>query len=203
MPTLKVRVISGRNCPADAELSVKVKCGEHGKQHKTKGVKKTATPEWNETFSFDDVDANADSVQIELDQSKTFGSAKIGVIVISLKSLQKGKERVTWESEGLGGKGELQIGLLAVDFGLEPPKEKKGMVQTLSVHRSQRFILAVPSQRSILPPMPPAEEVNKLYDELMVRIVQNDINMTCFLFHRESLHDCSGARVCVCVRCAV
>lgn len=128
MPTLKVRIISGRNCPADAELSVKVKCGEHGKQHKTKGAKKTATPEWNETFTFEEVDPNADSVQIELDQSKTFGSTKLGVITIGLKSLQKAKEQVKWEGEGLGGKGELQIGLLAVDFGLEPPKEKKGMM---------------------------------------------------------------------------
>lgn len=175
MPSVKVRVISGRNCPADAELTVKVKCGEHGKQQKTKGVKKTATPEWNETFTFEDFDPNTDSLQIELDQSKTFGSTKLGVISIPLNSLTKGKERVTWESEGLGGKGELQIGVLAVDFGKEPAPEKKGKRNHLLAFFLYGcltlicfYVSVAPSQRSILPPMPSADEVNRLYDELMV-----------------------------------
>jgi len=151
MPTLRVRVISARNLP-EGDFFVKIKVGDE--VAKTEVQKKTTTPEWNETFEFSCKED--DAIQIELTQSKKLGSSKIGSATIgNVKEFQKGKERVSWE-KGFDKNGELQLGVLPVDYG-RSTEEKK------AVDNAQQTL----NKQQMLPPMPSAEEVNRLYNQLM------------------------------------
>lgn len=123
MPSLKLRIISAKNLPTDSDSYCKIKYGD--KNFKTKIIKKNSLPEWNETFTIEDFVLNS-SIQIELILNKKIGSNKLGTINISsFNDLIKSKEKITWESEGLSNKAEVQIGITPIDFGKEP--EKKGI----------------------------------------------------------------------------
>jgi hypothetical protein len=121
--TIKIRLISARNLGADGDYFCKITCGK--KVVKSKVAKRTSNPEWNEIFEFELYPG--DSVQIELNTMKMLGSARVGGITISrFNDLVKGVEKVIWEGNGLGGKGEIQVGITSVDFG--KAEDKKGEI---------------------------------------------------------------------------
>lgn len=122
MPTLKLRIINGKNFP-EGECFCKINYGKDQKLSlKTKPSKKSSSPEWNETFSL--VIEENEVVVIEVHQSKSLGrSQKIGTISIDkMGELIKQTEKVYWEKNGLSDGAELQISLFPEDFGKEKRK---------------------------------------------------------------------------------
>ncbi len=78
MPSLKVDILSARNLDATKDYQCTITCGKT-KSVKTKLVKKSAAPEWNESFTLTPV-TEADVLKVELTEVKTIGAHKIGTV---------------------------------------------------------------------------------------------------------------------------
>jgi len=161
--TLKVHVVSAKNVP-EGDYSCKVTIGDSKtKVQKTKTVKKTQAPEWNETFTFT-ID-NETSISFEITQAKTIGHKEIASIVIGgFDRLVKGKEKTCIETDK-SSKAEITVGLTAIDFGVTEKEQTASLIQTAT---SGNPISQVKS--GLVPPMPSEAEVNKAYDELMEKL---------------------------------
>lgn len=96
MPLVKLEVLSARNVP-EGDYIARITCGKT--KLKTKAIKKTSFPEWNEKFEL--TVAESDTIQIEIELSKKFGSKSLGVAEVPLTNVTRGKERIWWEKKGL------------------------------------------------------------------------------------------------------
>ena len=93
MGRVKVTVLRASNIKiGDKDSSdpyVVVACGQ--KEHKTKMIKKSLNPEWNETFEFDGVDPKSIIVFYVKDQD-LFKDDPLGNALTNLEGLQVGQE---------------------------------------------------------------------------------------------------------------
>jgi len=161
--SLKVRIINAKNVP-EGDYTCKVTLGDNkAKAQKTKTVKKTQSPEWNETFTFA-ID-NETSLSIELTQAKTIGHKELASFEIgAFDRLVKGKEKIYIEIDK-SSKAEINLGLTAVDFGLSEKEQTATLIQSATVASPLSQV-----KSGLVPPMPSAEEVNKAYNDLMEKL---------------------------------
>ncbi|PRP73182.1 actin binding protein [Planoprotostelium fungivorum] len=152
MPTLKVRVLSARGLTADGDTFVKLKVGNS--KAKSRTVKKSATPSFEEPFEMPASEQS--TIAIEVCHSKKVGDDKVGAVELSLANLARGKDSVAWYK--LSNGSEIQLSLLPVDFG------RADAAPAASTPKS------APSPggpKMDLPPRPSDEEVENQYQQMM------------------------------------
>eukprot|EP01133_Synstelium_polycarpum_P010993 gene10993-12804_t len=147
---VNIRIIGARNLVA-ADISgksdpyVKIRMTSTSKYHNTKVVQKNLNPTWNETFQIELINSAYDLIVLEVYDKDSIGSDDlIGYVALDPSLFPKATEVVTWEKLSYVSHGELNIGVTAINFGLEgvpanypvnyinwrqsiPPTSKKGM----------------------------------------------------------------------------
>lgn len=155
--TLKVRVASVKGLP-EGDYSCKVTLGQSkSKVQKTKVIKKTTAPDWNETFTFN-ID-NETSLLVEVTQHKAISNKEVASVEVgNFDNLVKGKERLAVETDK---SIEFTVGLTATDFGRNASEQTAALTQAA---------VSDPARKAMLPPMPSEEEVNRLYAQVMEKL---------------------------------
>jgi len=89
------------------------------KAHKTKTIKKTLNPEWNQDFELT-VPGAAGTIDVKLFDSDVSADDPLGDITIPLNDLVKGQAKDWWATLMNVERGEVHVVLTAVDFGIDP-----------------------------------------------------------------------------------
>ncbi|KAG5471293.1 hypothetical protein LSCM1_01367 [Leishmania martiniquensis] len=106
---------------------VRVSMGE--KKYKTRVVKRSLNPEWDETFRFQVADELSAQVRLEVWCKRTYSDDLLGYYTLSLGGLTKGVVKDKWYLlERSKTEAGLHVRLLAVDFGAIAKPEEQWMV---------------------------------------------------------------------------
>jgi len=160
MPRLTLRIIGAKLLPEDKGYTVKGLFGkEKFKTEKSKN--KSSSPSWNHSVTLELQDPSKDIITLELCQ----GKKKIyGTINLKLTDLVEKTEKVTWEKFGTS---EVNIGLLAVDFGTKTPTpQATTTVPTSGAPKKVSNKNAIISAEDI-PPMPALEKLESLFESFL------------------------------------
>ena len=123
---VEVRVISAKNLVAAdsngfSDPYAMVGVGKSKKQ-KTRVIKKDLSPEWNQKFTFK-INDPKESVIVEVYDKDLIGSDFLGDVQIPLTNLVKSQEKVAWYKLCKTTKGDIQIGITPVNFGIDKIRE--------------------------------------------------------------------------------
>eukprot|EP01089_Gocevia_fonbrunei_P001442 TRINITY_DN1132_c0_g1_i3.p1 TRINITY_DN1132_c0_g1~~TRINITY_DN1132_c0_g1_i3.p1 ORF type:complete len:389 (-),score=107.98 TRINITY_DN1132_c0_g1_i3:292-1458(-) len=96
---------------------------------KTKTIKRSLNPQWNETFVFNSANPT-DSLSISIYDWDRFGKDDpLGNVSIQLSTLERGVELLKWYQLNLAATGQIHVGITAEDFGCQPGMNKGGPPQ--------------------------------------------------------------------------
>jgi len=121
MPTLQVKVAAARNLVAadangksDPYVTLTISSNKKSKQ-KTKVIKRTLNPEWNQDFQF--TVTATDSLEVQVYDQDVTSDEKIGNTVVTFGELVLGQPSDSWIPLENVDRGEIHLIITAVDFG--------------------------------------------------------------------------------------
>eukprot|EP01080_Neovahlkampfia_damariscottae_P006512 gene6512-10520_t len=117
-PSIRLKVCEGKDLPAmdiggTSDPFVEISFGKE--QKKTKTIKKTLNPQWNETFDFHVKDMSAPIFLSVYDWDLLSSKDKMGQVVVTLTSLKAGLNKDLWLP--LEKRGALRVEIEAIGFG--------------------------------------------------------------------------------------
>eukprot|EP00759_Apiculatamorpha_spiralis_P011184 PhF_6_TR18611/c0_g1_i2/m.27196 len=126
-------------------------------------VKKGANPVWNETFTFQIADAQSEQLVLKVMDSDMVSDDDVGSYVLSLSALVRGQPSEHWHLLQRAKQGELNVRLVAEDFGLLPqqaPVQQQvlpGQPQVQYVQQPQVQYVQQPQPQVQYVQVPPAQ----------------------------------------------
>ncbi|XP_050340150.1 extended synaptotagmin-1-like [Bactrocera neohumeralis] len=101
------------------------------KQYKTKVVKDSLSPEWNETFRFQVADEMGSQIRFEIWNKCTYDDDLMGIYTLSVGGLTRGIVRDEWYVlDKSKTQADIHIRILALDFGFSVKADEQWMVTT-------------------------------------------------------------------------
>ena len=121
MGKLEVHVMAARNLP-DIQMFSKidpyVKVEFNNQTFETEFIENTTDPEWNARFVFQVADEHSGQIDFKIYNKNTMSDDYLGEYSLSLAGLVRGQRKDDWYIvKNCKSNAEIQIGLLAVDFG--------------------------------------------------------------------------------------